>query len=430
MVKGRPPFQQSVPSAGQEGPESTAMSYLGELRTHRRPLAAATAGLSAGLSLSAYTNAAMAPQFLAAFGWSRSDFALTGVITLLTFVFLPLYGRLTDLFGVRRVAAVGVVGMPLGWLAYALMTGPIWQYFAITAGIIALGVATTPAIYSRLVATRFDQARGLALAIAISGPPLLGAVGVPLLGLVNRAYGWRVGCVAIAATIAVIGGLAMVLAPASERRSREVAAQRSSRDDLGEIARNQVFWILLAAVLLCNLYHSVTTSQLGVMLGDSFGAKDAVALLVSIFAVAVIAGRFICGIALDRLPSQAVAAVAMALPGLGCLLIAAPWDGFAVLVLAVCCLGAAWGAEGDVIAYLVSRRFRLSNYSTVLSVLSAAIGVSSAVGAVVLSRMLRETDSFNGFLLMAGMAAFAGGALLLLLGRVSGRSAPGSTVDR
>ena len=148
MVKGRPPFQQSVPSAGQEGPESTAMSYLGELRTHRRPLAAATAGLSAGLSLSAYTNAAMAPQFLAAFGWSRSDFALTGVITLLTFVFLPLYGRLTDLFGVRRVAVVGVVGMPLGWLAYALMTGPIWQYFAITAGIIALGVATTPAIYS------------------------------------------------------------------------------------------------------------------------------------------------------------------------------------------------------------------------------------------------------------------------------------------
>ena len=69
------------------------MSYFSELRTNWQPLAAATAGLSAGLSLSAYTNAAMAPQFLTAFGWSRSDFALTGVITLLTFVFLPVYGR-------------------------------------------------------------------------------------------------------------------------------------------------------------------------------------------------------------------------------------------------------------------------------------------------------------------------------------------------
>ena len=65
------------------------MSYFAELRTNWQPLAAATAGLSAGLSLSAYTNALMAPQFLAEFGWSRSDFALTGVITLLTFVFLP-----------------------------------------------------------------------------------------------------------------------------------------------------------------------------------------------------------------------------------------------------------------------------------------------------------------------------------------------------
>ena len=98
------------------------MSYFGELRTHWQPLAAATAGLSAGLSLSAYTNAAMGPQFLAAFGWSRSDFALTGAITLLTFVFLPFYGRLADLFGVRRIAAVGVVGLPACWIAYAMMS--------------------------------------------------------------------------------------------------------------------------------------------------------------------------------------------------------------------------------------------------------------------------------------------------------------------
>src|SRR5262245_22973850 len=140
------------------------MSYLGEVRTNWQPLAAATAGLSAGLSLSAYTNAAMAPQFLTAFGWDRSDFALTAVIALLTFVFLPFYGRLADLFGVRRIAIIGVVAMPVCWVAYSLMSGPIWQYFAINVVIIALGTTTGPAIYSRLVATRFENARGLALA--------------------------------------------------------------------------------------------------------------------------------------------------------------------------------------------------------------------------------------------------------------------------
>ncbi|OBB32963.1 MFS transporter [Mycolicibacterium peregrinum] len=392
------------------------MSYFGELRTHWQPLAAATAGLSAGLSLSAYTNAAMGPQFLAAFGWSRSDFALTGAITLLTFVFLPFYGRLADLFGVRRIAAVGVVGLPACWIAYAIMSGPIWQYFAINVALIALGVTTTPAIYSRLVATRFQAARGLALAIAISGPPLLGAIGAPALDVVNRTFGWRVGCLAIAATIALIGVIALVLVPGRNGESAPIAGERKAGKDYRAIGRSRVFWILLTGVLLCNLYHSVTTTQLGIMLGDA-GAGADVAVLITVFATAVIVGRFVCGVALDRLPAQVVAAVAMALPGLGCLLIASPWDGIGVLTVAVCCLGAAWGAEGDVIAYLVARHFSLGVYSTVLSILSAVIGVSSAVGAVVLSRMLVATNSFDGFLVLAGVAAFVGGALLLLLRR-------------
>ena len=97
----------------------------------------------------------------------------------------------------------------------------------------------------------------------------------------------------------------------------------------------------------------------------------------------MIVGRFICGVALDRSArAPVVAAVAMGLPGLGCLLVASPWDSFAVLVVAVCCLGAAWGAEGDVVAYLVARRFGLTIYSTVLSVLMAAIGVSSCARRV------------------------------------------------
>ncbi|MET0704338.1 MAG: MFS transporter [Mycobacterium sp.] len=402
------------------------MSYLGELRTNWQPLAAATAGLSVGLSLSAYTNGAMGPHFLAEFHWSRSAFVLTGTIALLTFVFLPVYGRLTDLLGVRRVAVIGVVGLPVCWIAYTLMSGPIWQYFAINVAIIALGVTTTPAIYSRVVATCFEQARGLAFAIAVSGPPLLGAIGTPALEAINRAFGWRAGCLAVAATLAVIGTLALLLLPRGDAQSGRTRSRRTTRIDYQVIGRSPVFWILLAGVMLCNLYHTVTTAQLGVMLGDSVGPGEAVALLISIFAVAVIVGRFVCGMALDRLPPQAVAAVAMGLPGVGCLLIASPWDSLAVVMLAVCCLGAAWGAEGDVIAYLVARRFSLDIFSTVLSLLSAAIGVSSALGAFILSRTLQVSQSFNGFLSFAGVAAFVGGILFLLLGR---HPAVGSPVE-
>ncbi|MGU3502450.1 hypothetical protein [Mycobacterium sp. C31M] len=74
----------------------------------------------------------------------------------------------------------------------------------------------------------------------------------------------------------------------------------------------------------------------------------------------------------------------------------------------------------------MARRFDLTPYSTVLSILSAAIGVTSALGATILSRMLAATDSFDGFLIVTGVAAFVGGGLFLQPGR---RSAGAATRD-
>src|SRR3546814_3738002 len=101
----------------------------------------------------------------------------------------------------------------------------------------------------------------LALAIAISGPPLLGAIGAPVLDVINRVYGWRVGCLAIAVTIAVIGGLALRLIPAGGADARRTRREGRTGNDYRLIGRTRVFWILFAGVLLCNLYHTVTTTQ-------------------------------------------------------------------------------------------------------------------------------------------------------------------------
>ncbi len=406
------------------------MSYLGELRTNWQPLAAATAGLSAGLSLSAYTNAAMAPQFLEEFGWNRSDFVLTGVITLLTFVFLPIYGRLTDLFGVRRIAVIGVIGLPLCWAGYALMSGPIWQYFAINVVLIGLGVTTTPAIYSRIVATCFDKARGLALAIAhlrTTAPRRRRRTGARGHQPCPTVGGWAAGGDRgddrrdrRSGVVADPGrrGRRPSNPPRGQDRQR-LPPHRAHPGVLDTVGRGT------AVQPVPHGHHHPARRR-----ARRFTRRRGeVSLLISIFATAVIVGRFACGVALDRFPAQLVAAVAMALPGLGCVLIASSWDSFTVLVVAVGCLGAAWGAEGDVIAYLVARRFDLTLHSTVLSLLSAAIGVSSALGAFLLSRTLQVSESFNGFLVFTGVAAFAGGALFLLLGSQSAVAETAQTAE-
>src|SRR3546814_14812328 len=82
---------------------------------------------------------------------------------------MPIIGRLTDRFGVRRIAATGVLAMPLSFIAFSLYRGGIGGYVVIYALQLIFGTATSATVYSRLVAERFNLARGLALALVTCG---------------------------------------------------------------------------------------------------------------------------------------------------------------------------------------------------------------------------------------------------------------------
>src|SRR5437762_6402662 len=88
-------------------PGRAPMTYFGELRRNIRPLAAASLGSGAGLMLMSYATTIFGPYLVKTFGWSRSQFALIGLAMVPTLIVLPLIGRLTDHFGVRRSAIVG-----------------------------------------------------------------------------------------------------------------------------------------------------------------------------------------------------------------------------------------------------------------------------------------------------------------------------------
>ena len=99
--------------------------YLSELCTHWRPLLAAMIGLGSGYSTTNYVTSIMVPEFLAEFGWTKSEFALIGVLGLLSTPLFPVVGRLADVLGVRKTALIGIVAGPLGFVAMTQMTGDI-----------------------------------------------------------------------------------------------------------------------------------------------------------------------------------------------------------------------------------------------------------------------------------------------------------------
>jgi MFS family permease len=399
------------------------MNYLSELRANWRPLVAAALGLGCGLSATSYATSIVAPSIMEEFGWPRSEFALINIVTLLSALSIPIAGRLADTLGVRRTALIGVISLPLTFLVLSWMTGPIWQFFALIAVQAVLCVTTTTTVYTRVVVEHFRKTRGLALAIVASGPALTGAVGGPLLNEFVEGSGWRAGYHAMGLFAALGGGLALLLIgaqrahqPRAGRRADHLT-HRSAREDYAEILRNRAFWLLIGAMILCNLPQPIVLSQLKLVLLDSGATVTQISYMLSVFSIGVLVGRFACGLSLDRFPAPLVGAISLSLPGAGLLILASGLDAPVALALAVFLVGLAYGAEGDLVGYLVVRSFGLTVYSSVLGVMTGAMALSIAIGSTLLSITLAMTGSFDLYLIIAAVAVVAGALLLLLLPR-------------
>lgn len=394
-----------------------AKNYFHEIRINWRALAAASAGLGAGNLLNHYISAIFAPHLLAEFGWAKADFAMIGALNLIVLLFIPIVGRMTDLFGVRPVATVGVVALPLVFVAMSLMTGSMWMFAVITLfQFIVAGTTTTSTVYSRLLAERFVTARGLAFAIGATTPALIGIIGSPLLHIVIDDHGWRVGYLAVAGYVAIVGALALVLIPPDKTKKEKTAASRSAGADYGKILRARPFQIIFGGMLFCNLIFPMQSSQLALMLAENGAGENAV-WMISLFAAGVMLGRIICGIALDRYPSHVVALVTMGVPGLALIAVALGFNTVPMLAASVFLMGFSLGAESDLAAYLVIRFFPIQIYSSVLSLVVVAIAVSAAIGAILLGFTLKISDSFDLYMTLAGIAGLLGAGLLFMLGR-------------
>ena len=399
-------------------------SYLGDIRTNWRFVLAAAAGLGSGTLLNHYTNQIFAPHLLNEFGWSRAEFAMIGALSVVTLAVIPIVGRLTDLLGVRMLATIGVISLPLSFIAFSMMSGDIKHFFIITvAQNVLCGTTTTSTVYSRLIVARVITGRGLALSIAASTPAVAGMIGSPLLeGLIN-AHGWRIGYLAVAAYVAIVGAAALMLIPGQQQVDAAQAEVRQKPrraiTDYAMIARSRAFWVIGGGMVLTNLIFPLQYSQMKLMLLEMGVGVTEAAWMISLFAGGVMAGRFFCGLALDRFEPHVVSAICMGFPGVGLLAIAFGFHSPVILLGAVLFMGISIGAESDLAAFLAIRFFALEIYGTVISLIVLAIGIAAALGSVLLSVTLAMTGNFNLFLLLGGICSLSGGLLFLLLGQAS-----------
>lgn len=393
------------------------MAVAREIRLQWRALSAASIGLAFGYTFNNYVMNLISPHLLAEFRWERSRFALLGLVVILAIVCQPVAGRLADRFGERRVALVGVVSAPLLYLLLTRLDGSFGQLAAISAvQVILVGGTTSVVVYTRLIARSFKVARGMALGIAASAPALAGAVAAPVIGWLIATSGWRTTYVVLAATVAVFGALALALMPRAAVRDETVAREPRAQVDYRALFRNRAFQLIIGGTLFCNLTITLQMSQINLMLADAGVIGTRSALMLTIYGGGVVSGRLLCGVALDRYPSHLVAAIAMAAPAIGLLILASGTGSLLLLALAIATLGLSLGAEGDIGAYLVMRHFPLAIYSSVVGLVIAALAGSGVIGTLLLSASLAQTGTFAAFLMLSAVATLGGAILFLALG--------------
>jgi MFS family permease len=392
-------------------------NYLTEFRQNWRAITSGVIGVGGGYGVYSYVGSLFVPHMLKEFGWSKAEFALVGVLSLTAVVSAPAAGRITDVIGARAAAAIGAITVTCCMVAFALMTGDIREFMMLSVVLGFGGIMTSNVVYGRLVATCFTRARGLALAILVSGPPLSGAILALALNQVIAAQGWRAGFFLLAIFIAVFSLIALLLFPRIERTEAQKPARRSMKADYGTFMHLKAFWLIAGGMALINIPQPLQNTQMTLILMESGATSYLAGMMISLYAAGVLVGRFICGFALDRLPPHLVCAAVLCIPAIGLFILASSATSPLLLGLAVLMMGLSQGGEGDIATFMVARHFGMDVFSSVSGLVISAIAIGSTAGSLLLGAVLAQTHSYDAFLIPGGIAVLAGSAMFAMLGR-------------
>lgn len=384
-----------------------------------RVVLAGSIGMGTGVGLYTMLAGLFIRPLEAEFGWARGDIAAAGVFGVLASFLLPAVGVLADRFGVRVVAATGMVLLASGYVALSQLTDQLWHYYLTLSFFLLTGMVTGPLVFTKAVNTWFIRSRGLALGFTLSGVTVTAMIFLPVAAIVIDHWGWRAALLLLAA-LPVGLGLPAVLAWLREKPSDSGVITPSAESDapsltLGDALRERRFWLLSGGLFCANLAVGGLLSQLQpILFEQGFSTVDA-SLLGSFFAAAIALGRLGCGWLLDRFWAPGVASSCLLFPIIGLtVLLAAPEPVFYLGILVVLCLGLAQGAEVDFVAFLIPRYFGMENYGSLFGCFAMLISISLALGGILFGYVYDSYLSYRPALTGA-IYCYAVGALGVLL---------------
>ncbi len=356
--------------------------------------------------------------FQAEFGWDRAQImlALTWV-TVASIPAMPLVGRMVDRFGVRAVLLPSILLLVGVLVAIPLALNSLFSLYVLFALAGFLTVGTQSISYIRVLASWFDRHRGLAIGITASGIGVGYAVIPPIVQSAIASYGWRGGYYVMAAIVLVVSLPLMTLLIRNDPKSAAPNAPAAAKPPgmtLKQAMRTREFWLITVAILVvASVFNAMLPTMVPLLTDRGMDRSDAV-VAVTVMGIAMAISRVLVGFLIDRLFAPFVAFVVFVIASAGLALIATGAVGSTAYIAAFL-IGLGFGAETDLMGYLVTRYFGLKNFGQIYGVVLAAFLVGTGFGPYFLNLAQSRLGDYQQALMVSTVLGLIAAASFLLL---------------
>ena len=377
--------------------------------------------LGSALSVSAvpfYSLGVLAGPIATEFGWSRGAIQASLAFSMIGMVLAAVpTGWLTDRYGARPMAAIGLALLAVILVLLGVAGPNLTIWYGLWVAMSLVGSGSTAITWTRGVSDWFVKSRGLALGLTLMGNGFTAVVAPPLVTALVAAYGWRAAYFVLAAAVILLGLIPTLLffreRPAPRAKAHEELPGLTLRQAVGGYR----MWLISIAFVFLSFGIAGSIPNLVPLITDrGFSAMEA-AGFASLIGISVIVGRVGTGWLLDRFWAPGVAAAILLLPIGGCLLLASPDVGPALIGFAVIAIGLTAGMEFDMMGFLCARYFGFRNYGKIFAAPWIGFALGAAVGAAAFGRIRDVTGSYVPVLLVTAGTFTVAALLLLALGR-------------
>lgn len=354
------------------------------------------------------------------YGWSRSAISAgVSLAGLICAVISPVIGMLADRLGAKRIILIGTLLFALGLAAMGALPHSYALFLMATAFVGMAGAGTTSVLYTAVLSQWSRRRFGLNLGIALTGSGVVAVlVPVSVQWLVDTG-GWRSAYFALSLLVCVLA-FPNALFLLREKTGGTVTASDPVPELTGctrkEALATAIFWRVLFAIMFIAMIIAGTSVHLVAFLIDQGLRPSVAATYLSLFGIGAIGGRLIAGVCLDRIRSGLVGVISFSGPVIGIALIAFDFGGPA-LAIGVLLIGLAYGAEGEILAYVVRQHFGMRSYGVLYGTIFGAFNCGILFGPMLMGGSFDLLGSYTPMLMIFIVIALISAALIEAAGK-------------